>query len=56
MMVWNDGEKYGIGFFYKVVWKDIDLSRNFWSMWVLGINYRPGPKGAHPGGLCGAQK
>ena len=37
MMVWNDGEEYQIGFFYRVVWKDVNLSGNFS---VSGINYR----------------
>ena len=53
MMVWNDGEEYQIGFFYRVVWKDVDLSRNFS---VSGINYRPCPKRGHPGRPSRAQK
>ena len=32
MIIWNDGEEYQIGFFYRVVWKDVDLSGNFSSM------------------------
>ena len=53
MMVWNDGEEYQISFFYRVVWKDVNLSENFS---VLGINYRPCPKGGHPGRRSRAQK
>ena len=37
MMVWNEDEEYKIGLFYRVVWKDVELSRNFLSMWVLNI-------------------
>ena len=29
MMVWNEGEEYKISFFYRVVSKDVELSRNF---------------------------
>ena len=32
MMVWNDDQEYQIGFFYRVLWKDIELSRKFLSM------------------------
>ena len=32
MMVWNEGEKYKVGFFYRLVWKDVELPRNFLSM------------------------
>ena len=37
MMVWNEVEEYKIGLFYRVVWKDVQLSRNFLSMRVLNI-------------------
>ena len=32
MMVWNEGEEYEIGFFYRLVWKDVELSKIFLSM------------------------
>ena len=37
MMVWNEVEEYKIGLFYRVVWMDVELSRNFLSMRVLNI-------------------
>ena len=32
MMGWNEGEEYKTGSFYRVVWKNVELSRNFPSM------------------------
>ena len=34
-MMWNEGEEYKTGFFYRMVWKDVELFRNFPSMRVL---------------------
>ena len=33
-MVWNEDEEYKIGFFYRMVPKDVEFSRNFLSMSV----------------------